>query len=556
MNTVPLVEQHGKYIRNHTILRVGCYSGEMNVDFWNQNKWSAEFDKNQVLVMTCAIFQTLVEKTFIDLNKVNLLILDECHHAVNDHSMRQTMRNFSDLTHQPRVLGLTATILNGNCKPNQVIQEVKNLEVTLHGQVATVDGLENVVGYSTNPQEDVILYSTHKSSPPELECNEMLTEVVNILSLIRLESDQIYRTIDLPPLEPKSSLKDLANMITDLIITIDTFGVFGGSKACTMALIRVERLRIKCNEIKLLDILNYVTTVISHVKSVFDKVIDRQDTEHYYKSTSSNKLLILLEILKSYKTKSKEELCAIIFTKRRSTAQVLYHILMDICENNSELNYIKPNFIVGYNNNPNIHTAENLFLSKKNKQVLEDFTNKECNIICASSVLEEGIDVPTCSLVIRFDEPEEYRAYIQSKGRARHKNSLYYIMIDETNQSKYMSKYHLFKTNENILNEYLIGKNTLRTEPDMIDIEKMYNEDEIPPYYTNGANSAKITMLSAIALLCHYCNCIPCDVYTSYQPEWYVEQSENTKDQRVVIVLPIKCPIKEYIYVKKCMKIV
>lgn len=59
--------------------------------------------------------------------------------------MRQIMRSFQNLEEQPRVLGLTATLLNGNCKPNKVLEEIRDLEVTYHAQIATVDFAEDVV---------------------------------------------------------------------------------------------------------------------------------------------------------------------------------------------------------------------------------------------------------------------------------------------------------------------------------------------------------------------------------------------------------------------------
>lgn len=60
--------------------------------------------------------------------------------------MRQLMKNFQYVTHKPRVLGLTATLLNGNCKPARVMELVEDLEVTYHSKVATVDELKNVIG--------------------------------------------------------------------------------------------------------------------------------------------------------------------------------------------------------------------------------------------------------------------------------------------------------------------------------------------------------------------------------------------------------------------------
>lgn len=57
------------------------------------------------------------------------------------------MRLFEDCdkSQQPRVIGLTATLLNGTPKSVYRVQdEVKKLEITLHSTVATVDSWEIV----------------------------------------------------------------------------------------------------------------------------------------------------------------------------------------------------------------------------------------------------------------------------------------------------------------------------------------------------------------------------------------------------------------------------
>lgn len=83
---------------------------------------------------------------FADLDKVNLLVFDECHHGVKDQPMRQIMRNFQNCTEPPRVLGLTATLLNGNCNPHDVMAEVEQLEVTYHSKVAAAEELSQIIG--------------------------------------------------------------------------------------------------------------------------------------------------------------------------------------------------------------------------------------------------------------------------------------------------------------------------------------------------------------------------------------------------------------------------
>lgn len=57
------------------------------------------------------------------------------------------MKNFQYVNEKPRVLGLTATLLNGNCTATGVQDVVQNLEITYHSKVATVDELKDVLGY-------------------------------------------------------------------------------------------------------------------------------------------------------------------------------------------------------------------------------------------------------------------------------------------------------------------------------------------------------------------------------------------------------------------------
>lgn len=49
VNTVALVLQQEEYMRRHTDLNCKGYSGDMGVDFWKEEQWMDEIEKNQVL---------------------------------------------------------------------------------------------------------------------------------------------------------------------------------------------------------------------------------------------------------------------------------------------------------------------------------------------------------------------------------------------------------------------------------------------------------------------------------------------------------------------------
>ncbi|MQL91412.1 hypothetical protein Taro_024008 [Colocasia esculenta] len=53
----------------------------------------------------------------------------------------------------------------------------------------------------------------------------------------------------------------------------------------------------------------------------------------------------------------------------------------------------------------------------------------QVNIIVATQILEEGLDVQSCNLVVRFDPSPTVCSFIQSRGRARMKGSDYLLLI-------------------------------------------------------------------------------------------------------------------------------
>lgn len=53
------------------------------------------------------------------------------------------------------------------------------------------------------------------------------------------------------------------------------------------------------------------------------------------------------------------------------------------------------------------------------------------NIIVATQILEEGLDVPSCNLVVRFDPAGNACSFIQSRGRARCPGSDFLLLVRE-----------------------------------------------------------------------------------------------------------------------------
>ncbi|KAL9274358.1 Endoribonuclease Dicer homolog 1-like protein [Drosera capensis] len=75
-----LLVKQAEVIRAQTGYSVGHYCGEMGQDFLGLEKVAT-----RVLVMTAQILLNILRHSIIKMEYIDLLILDECHHAVKKH---------------------------------------------------------------------------------------------------------------------------------------------------------------------------------------------------------------------------------------------------------------------------------------------------------------------------------------------------------------------------------------------------------------------------------------------------------------------------------------
>lgn len=65
------------------------------------------------------------------------------------------------------------------------------------------------------------------------------------------------------------------------------------------------------------------------------------------------------------------------------------------------------------------------------KDTLDHFKSRKRNLVIATSVLEEGIDVSACNIVICYNKPSTLKSFIQRRGRARKERSKLVLMVDK-----------------------------------------------------------------------------------------------------------------------------
>jgi len=174
--------------------------------------------------------------------------------------------------------------------------------------------------------------------------------------------------------------------------------------------------------------------LVQHVKdftSPFE--LDLTDYWPFWESiftTDNNRFSRLRGILESHETAQ-----CIIFVAHRISAHVLADFVQEAGFSSAVLYSIRSSVGTFRMN------------ASDTKKAISDFRSGRVQILVATSVAEEGMDIPACSRVIRFDPIQTPVSLVQSRGRARKIDSDFIVM--ESNPKRNLNE--LLKAEENQL---------------------------------------------------------------------------------------------------------
>jgi endoribonuclease Dicer len=207
---------------------------------------------------------------------------------------------------------------------------------------------------------------------------------------------------------------------------------------------------------------------------------------------TSSKVLLLKKFLDKTYRESEAEKC-IIFVQRRWTAKCLYELFKD-----SVSPHLKLGILVGSRTGM---TGEDNFTFRQQMLSVSRFRRGKLNCLIATSVAEEGLDIPDCSMVVRFDLYTTMIQYIQSRGRARQSNSKYFHMIEQGNAK------HL-KILKDVRNAEEVMRNFCQSLPDDRLLDNLHAthkvDDNTGEVYIEPTTGAKLTFSSAMMVVAHY----------------------------------------------------
>lgn len=102
----------------------------------------------QVVILETKMCLNALECSLIDLNRVNLIIVDDCHRRTRKADITAIfLKHFKNTTDKPKIFGLAGPIHNAQCIPARLGAELEHLESLMMAKAETASDIVTVLRY-------------------------------------------------------------------------------------------------------------------------------------------------------------------------------------------------------------------------------------------------------------------------------------------------------------------------------------------------------------------------------------------------------------------------
>ena len=420
--TKPLAEQHLIFFKKHLPelfgdmqLFTGTVKPEQRKKIWQTA---------DIVFSTPQCIANDVKKKLYNLQEVSLLIEDEAHRCTRNYDYNFVAQEYKKQAKHPRILGLTAS-------PGSEMKKIKEIYKNLFMEE---------IELRTRNSEDVKQYlqelefnKVFVDFPPELE------EIRHVLRKIfeRYVEELKSRRVLFGPAS-KIGLIELQKKIShSLSMGNKNFNYMLGASACAQA-IKIQHALELLETQTLLGFNKYLKNLLEQASKKQSKGVIRlvakpefnfafmQSNELLEKDIEHPKLKKLIEIIDEEKSKN-SKIKIIVFTQFRDSATTISKKL-------NKLKGINAKVFVGQ-----AKKRETGLSQKEQKQMINEFSSGKINILCATCIAEEGLDIPEVNAVIFYEPiPSAIRA-IQRAGRTARlmKGKLIILITKKTRDEVY-----------------------------------------------------------------------------------------------------------------------
>lgn len=555
--TIALCEQQFRVIRSQIgAATIKMLSGDDKVETWSEKRiWNDYLQNVRVVVSTYQVLLDAVTHAFVQISQLSLIIFDEgeyishikpssnidrhtAHNCIGKHAGCKIMERYRIVKDSgmpyPAILGLTASPIIRSS-----IDGIEKIEKTLDAVCkAPIVHREELLSIVKRPALVSVAVPDSGTRPPTSNMNNFakafrdlkFSQDPYILHLRNQKNERSQRKLQkalderTTPItkQMKSTYRKSAEILRELGPWASDFFIH---EAVTRFLQSID------------NNLEWFETWDAQEKQYLAKILRSieikppQPLQDAPLSDLSDKFATLVQELQSAPDGTR----CIVFALETTTVAILAHMLSNTAS-------ISGRFQVGTMIGTSNYVGRKRDLGDlnqvKNTRSLDGFRTGELNLLVATSVAEEGIDVPACNLVICFNAPPNVKSFIQRRGRARMESSRI-ILLSEGSSDQHKTWIAL----EDTMKKYY--EDDMRVVQKLAELEELDLIPDIPSLRVSSTG-AQLDFDQAKSHLEHFCQKITSGQYIEHRPYYIPEEIHGLPDGipriTAVVHLPASVP--------------
>lgn len=467
VNKVPLVEQLFRKEFNPFLkkwYRITRLSGDTQLKI----SFPEVVKSHDVIISTAQILENSLlnsekgEDAGVVLSDFSLIIIDECHHTNKEAVYNNIMRRYlkqklknnrlkkenKPVIPLPQILGLTASPgVGGATKQAKAEEHILKICANLDASVIKTvkENIDQLKDQIKEPCKKFAIADDTREDPFKDKLVEIMTRIQTFCQMNPMPDfgTQPYEQWAIK-MEKKAAKEgnrkdrvcaehlrkyNEALQINDTIRMIDAYNhletFYNDEKEKKFAVLEDDSDESGDNgdedevdekkHLELEETDSFLMTLFFDNKKKLKKLAENPECEN-------EKLTKLRNTIMEHYTRTEESARGIIFTKTRQSA---YALSQWITENEKFAEVgVKAHHLIGAG-----HSSEfKPMTQNEQKEVISKFRTGKINLLIATTVAEEGLDIKECNIVIRYGLVTNEIAMVQARGRARADESTYVLV--------------------------------------------------------------------------------------------------------------------------------
>lgn len=489
-------------------------SGKDGVDHWtDQGTWDAVLHNVRIVLSTHQVLLDALTHAFVRMSKLALLIFDEAHNCTLNHPARRIMSDFykpfadaaDPKSPVPKILGLSASPVMKAAATKEALEQIeRNLRAIARTPKIYRSELMRFVH-----KPEVLQVSYPPPSPSDVS-SPLLLSLQHILVTYEIKSDPYMLEL----LQKQQDGDEVRKQLEKLFVSRKTYCYEQIRTLASKAFDMTHEFGVSAMEWYLQQSMGQLREVVDmtshqqlfdtaarekqHLMRILESLPLPRDTigSSISPSKLSHKVEMLIDLLVS-ELMENPDFFGLVFVEQRVFVAALAQILATHPQTQS---LFRVGTFVGESQSPKRKTnIANLAESRNQGATLDDFRAGRTNLMLATSVLEEGIDISSCNLVVDFERPKNLKSFVQRRGRARKQRSKYFIFTPQGPGSRSSEYWQSLEADMR------------RAYEDELRIVKMANEREKVEEEEDGrefriqSTGALLTLDNACQHLYHFC---------------------------------------------------